>query len=44
MQRLKDAGLWHVAVSGEEGGETNDNGLILPVAHIFQRFANLILM
>ncbi|KAL3768861.1 hypothetical protein ACHAWO_013147 [Cyclotella atomus] len=34
MQRLKDAGLWPEAVSGEGGGETNDDGLILPVARI----------
>jgi DNA-directed RNA polymerase I subunit RPA43 len=34
MQCLKDAGLWTVAVSGEGGRQTNDDGLILPVARI----------
>lgn len=35
MQRLKDAGLWpDAANSGAGEGESNDDGLILPVARI----------
>ena len=34
MQRLKDAGLWPDAASGVGNGESNDDGLILPVARV----------
>lgn len=34
MQRLKDAGLWPEPASGVGDGETNDDGLIFPVARI----------
>ena len=34
MQRLKDAGLWPEAASGTGEGDSNDDGLILPVGRI----------